>query len=126
MNQQHNYDLEQYTRRNLRIFGLKENKNEKLEDSATSISKGHLHEEIKKKHIDRMHRIGKIRNSCSRSIIIKFVYQQRVLIFQAKKNLKGSGILIKENIIVPRGKRLRSTEEKYGFKTMCPRMVEFA
>lgn len=112
--------LEQYTRRNsLRIFGLKEERNENLQDKVLQFFKNQLQEEVKVEHVDRVHRVGKFKVESTRAIIIKFVsYQQRALVFRKKKMLKGSGVTVKEDLTVYRVGVLKAAEKKYGYRNV--------
>lgn len=122
---EHNIDnLEQYTRRNsLRIFGIKEDHNENLDDKVLLLFKNVLKEEsIKVENLDRIHRVGKYQNGAVRAVIVKFVsYRQRDVIFRKKKLLKGSGVTIKEDLTSARVKLLKLAEQKFGFKNTWTR-----
>ena len=65
--------------------------------------------------INRSHRIGVKNNDRPRPIIIKFVsYRKRSEVFHSKKNLKGSGVTIREDLTKMRHGLLKDTINKYG------------
>jgi len=108
--------LEQYTRRNnLRIFGISEGKDEDCEGKALEIINRKLELNMTREQICRVHRTGKIKSNKPRGIIIKFVsYKQRSLVFQNKKKLKGSGIIITEDLTKNRLSLYKTACDVYG------------
>lgn len=113
-------DLQQYTRRNsLRIFGLKEDNNENVDQAVINICKDKLGVAISADNIDRCHRLGAFRPDAikPRAIIVKFIsYGYRAKVFQEKKKLKGSGITIREDLTRARVEVLNSACDQFGFK----------
>lgn len=113
--------LEQYSRRNaLRVFGApEEGANEKTDDIVTKIISGKLGVEMSPEFICRSHRIGKLRTSPQarpRPIIVKFTsYNKRQEVFRAKKQLKGTGIVIQEDLTIRRQRVLQKLIDTYGF-----------
>ena len=100
-------DQEQYSRRNcLMIHGIAENANEKTDDIVMDLLDNKLKAEIQKKDVSRTHRVGRKRNDRGgnvnpkpRPIIVRFSsYRERKKAFDKKKNLKGQGILVTENL----------------------------
>lgn len=82
-----------------------------------SIIKEHLHIELKKEDIERAHRVGKNDSDGKqlRAIIIKFVsYRTRMQVFQHKKQLKRSGLVIKEDFTKVRQTLLCKAVGKLG------------
>ena len=74
---------------------------------------------VEKKSINRSHRIGKRNNDKKRPIIVSFCsYQDKKAVFDAKKNLKGSKIVITESLTKSRYTLLQQCWETYG-KNRC-------
>lgn len=110
-------DLEQYTRRaNIRIFGMTEKKNENNMELVRCVinlltQKLGL-KDLNTSKIDKVHRIGKPNNNYDRAIIVKFLTHstaERVL--QARRLLKGSHIVIKEDLTQTNATRLKKVNE---------------
>lgn len=117
------YDqLEQYTRRNsLRIYGIPESTEEDTSKLVLQLFREKMKLDIILSHIDRSHRIGVKDNkkTKSRAIIVKFVsYQSKNLIFKNKKVLKGTGIVIKEDLTIVRHQLLDLAVKKFGFRNV--------
>lgn len=92
--------LEQYTRRcNLRIYGIRESQAENTDNLVLDLVKNKLNVQLTLNDIDRSHRVGKPQINRNRAIIVKFCsYRDKQLIFSNKKMLKGSGIIIREDM----------------------------
>lgn len=108
-------DLEQYSRRNcLLLHGIKESSDEKTDQIVIQIINDKLHLNLQPGDIDRSHRLGQSRkrpNMKPRSIIIKFVsYRSRSTVFKNKRLLKGSGLVITENLTRRRNELLKAAK----------------
>lgn len=71
--------------------------------------------------IDRSHRVGRVNSEINRPrpIIVKFVsYRARSLVFDNKSKLKGSGILLREDLTRRRVALYRQTVNTYGVKNV--------
>ena len=125
---------EQYSRRNCLIFhGLPEEQGELTSDKIMNI----VHNQLKipndadtgviKRDIDRSHRLGKFNklasgrqtrsaaNQAPRPIIVKFKgYDTRSAVFNVKRELKGTNIMITENLTKTRYALLKKCIEKLG------------
>lgn len=110
-------DLEQYTRLNsLRIFGVPEIKGESTDEVVSKLCKDKLGLDISPALIDCSHRLPG-RESQFRPIIVTFVSRNtKKLVYNNKKLLKGSKIVIKEDLTNRRFQLLKMAAEKYGFK----------
>jgi len=126
-------ELQQYSRRNnLRIYGVPETQKDVVENTdqaLCNIFKEKLGVEIKPREICRSHRVGKHRNntnddttSCARTprpIIVKFVsYNAWSRVFREKKQLKGTGITIREDLTLHNVRLLAQAREKYGSRSV--------
>jgi hypothetical protein len=123
-------ELQQYTRRNsLRVFGVPEQSEDQTENTdkiLQNIFREKMGVNIADSEICRTHRIGKRRRSPHnagkgattvkpRPIIIKFTfYSARRRVFLAKRKLKGSRIVVREDLTAQNASLLRSTQERYG------------
>lgn len=112
-------DLEQYQRRQcLRVFGVEEGADEDTDVKAIEIARK-IGVDLSIEDIDRSHRIGVRNNDRPRPIIIKFVsYRKRSEVFHSKKNLKGSGVTIREDLTKMRHSLLKEAINKYGVRSV--------
>ncbi|XP_022903943.2 uncharacterized protein [Onthophagus taurus] len=108
--------LEQYGRRNnLRLFGVKETPEENTDLVVLNIFKSYLGEELDISAIQRSHRIGKIKEKYNRAIIIKFSsYRVRSKIYSLKSQLKGTRVVIKEDLTRARADMVKELVDDYG------------
>ena len=125
---------EQYSRRNCLIFhGLPEEQGESTSDTIMNIVHNQLNipddvvTGVTKHDIDRSHRLGRSNkhasarqtrsatNQAPRPIIVKFKgYDSRSVVFKVKRELKGSNIMITENLTKTRYALLKKCIEKLG------------
>lgn len=114
-------DLEQYQRRNnIRIFGVPEEERENTDNIVINIASD-MGMKIDYCDIDRSHRVGKPDNyrDKARPIIVKFVsYRTRAAFFQRKRNMKGSGVTIREDLTATRLKLLNDAIAKHTLKNV--------
>lgn len=122
--------LEQYSRRNcIRIFGIQEKHNENLDEEVLKLFNNYLKQNIQLANIDRVHRIGKRSTQMSassdssssrpRPVIVKFVsYRNRRAVWQDKKKLKGTGIVIREDLAPTRLELWKKAVEKYNYRNV--------
>nr|CAI5856437.1 unnamed protein product [Callosobruchus analis] len=113
-------DLEQAGRvNNLRIFKVKEKPQEKLVDEVINIIKSHLGVNVEHKDILLCTRIGKMEKARPRGILLKLTsILKKQEIFNKKKNLKGSGIVLKEDLTDHRLKLMEEAVEKTSLKSV--------
>ncbi|XP_060565096.1 uncharacterized protein LOC132724279 [Ruditapes philippinarum] len=109
-----NNHLEQYTRCNsVRIYGVADDVSETYKDTCKkviSIISDKLQIKVGNGDFDITHRIGKFRSDGNRPIICKFV--QRYLkheVLKARRQLKGSFIVIREDLTRVNAKLLENT-----------------
>lgn len=90
-------NLEQYTRRNnLRIFGIPEMKGEKTNLIVKEMASDKLGINLEDTDIDRSHRVGQ---GEKRAIIVKLTrHDMKTKLIQARRKLKGSKIVIREDL----------------------------
>jgi hypothetical protein len=108
-------NLEQYTRRNsLRIFGVPEKRGENTDDIVRKLCKEKLDLDISVTAIDCSHRLP-AKETQHRPIIVKLVSRNtKNLIFNHKRLLKGTKIVIKEDLTKRRAQLLRDAAKKLG------------
>ncbi len=109
-------NLEQYSRRNcLLIHGIAESDDEDTTDKAIGVIADKVGVSIAKTDVDRSHRLRRrtdLNGKKPRPIVLKLVaYTKRAQIFRAKKQLKGTGLLITESLTNARMLLLRATRE---------------
>lgn len=109
--------LENQSRRNnIRISGLKEERNETWSDTEEKV-KSLLNEKLElptdEITIERAHRTGKSYAGKPRQIVAKFLnYKDREMAIQASKKLKGSGVYINEDFSSRVIKRRKDQQDK--------------
>lgn len=115
--------LEQYTRRNnLRLHGIPENPNENTDCIVVDFISNKLGITISLDEIERTHRVGQKRTAHPRAIIIKFgSYRKRSEVFYAKKALKGTGLLITEDLTKQRQSLFAEKKQQVGNKNTWTR-----
>ncbi|CAG9824526.1 unnamed protein product [Phaedon cochleariae] len=108
--------LDQHSRRNnLRIFNLKEENNENTEQRIIRIFKEKMKIEIRPEDIEGCHRVGKRESTEPRGILLKLrTYIKKEEIFNAKKFMKGTGTVIREDLTQTRVKLLREAIQKFS------------
>ena len=104
--------MEQYSRRNcLVVHGIPETKDHTGE-AVLHVFNDQLDVRVTPHCIDRSHRLGRFQPSSNkpRPVIVKFVsYETRRQVFSAKRRLKGSNIVITENLTKRRSELLNRT-----------------
>lgn len=117
--------LEQYTRRNnIRIFGVSEQDGEDVEKKVTDILNNKLKITLPDLAVERTHRTGKRILSAHkhRPIIVKFSnYKFKNEVYNQKRALKGSGIVIREDLTKLRVGTLQHAAKKYGYRNVWTR-----
>lgn len=132
-------NMEQYSRRScIRIFGVPEQKGEDTDQLAVRIIESKLGVNLDPvKDIDRSHRTGKVTEASSRQsqpssrasrsvdsakprpIIVKLTtYRKRREIIMNRKKLKGSGIVIVEDLTAANQKLLTAARKSKNFKAV--------
>lgn len=118
-------NLEQYSRRNsLRLFGVPDEPNEDTEHKVIDIVSRKMNVELPEFAIDRCHRIGirKDNHSKPRQIIVKFTsYKFRNMVFGNKKLLKGSSIIVGEDLCPARQAVYQEAKDKFGSRSVWTR-----
>ncbi|XP_031342268.1 uncharacterized protein LOC116170183 [Photinus pyralis] len=110
-------ETEQYSRRNsLRFFGVPEINKEDVPTVIATLCSERMHLNITTDMIDIAHRLpGK--EGKNRPIIVKFISRHaKNLIFRSKKQLKGSSIVIREDLTKARQQLLKECATRYGSK----------
>lgn len=114
-------ELEQYSRRNcLRIFGIEEKRDENTDTIITEIATKHLGFAVNPTDIDRSHRIGRKDhdNGKPRAIIVKFSnYEGRNRFIKNRRKLKGTDIIIKEDLTKTNQELLQNTKKNPAVKS---------
>ena len=110
-------ELEQYSRRNcLRVFGVEETKEENPEEIIMNLAKGQLGiTTITPDDIERTHRVGRPTEGRPRAIIVQFMgYKMRNKFIQNRRKLKGTKIVVKEDLTYRNQQLLKTTQEHRG------------
>lgn len=129
-------ELAQYSRRNnIRVSGIPEVQGENVTATVVSLLNEKLNVGICPDDIDRCHRVGRpthlhppaADDSSStrvvhRQILIKFVsYQKRNLVITGRRDLKGTGFSIHEDLTMKRRTFFKDLCIKIGFKNVWSR-----
>ena len=111
-------DTEQHSRRSsLRVFGISEEPNENTENCVINVFKEKMGVTIKPEAVDRCHRIGRKNdvNKGPRPILVKFVsYRSRQEVYNMKKRLKGTRIVVSEDLTSHNYNLLKSAKDRCG------------
>ncbi|KAI4467131.1 l1 transposable element-related [Holotrichia oblita] len=110
---------EQYSRsNNLRVFGLPETPTENVENTIVELCEKKLGIKITANDIDSCHRLSGKEGS-QRPIIVKFCRRSvRDIIFKFKRKLKGSKIIIREDLTKRRFAVLQDLVKKFDRKSV--------
>nr|CAI5826525.1 unnamed protein product [Callosobruchus analis] len=111
-------DMDQQIRsNNLRIFNLPEKKDEDLLQEIIRFCHSKLDVPIEKEEVVACSRIGKRLNHRSRSVLIKLEnVNSKQCIYKNKRRLKGSGIVIKEDLTEKRLKLMEVAVERTSLR----------
>ncbi|KAK9744215.1 hypothetical protein QE152_g7856, partial [Popillia japonica] len=112
-------DLEQYSRRNsIRIYGVPEHDKENINTTITGLCHSKLGAELSEDMIDCCHRLpGKQPNH--RPILVKFVSRDiKKRVYANKKKLKGSKIVIREDLTAYNNQLIREAATKFGVRSV--------
>lgn len=118
-------ELEQYQRRNnVRIFGVPEVQGEVTDELVLNIFRETIGVDLPLNSIERSHRVGAPRVPREvdkaprpRPIIVRFQsHRDRREIFAKKKALKGSGMVLREDLTPRRAEVLRRAVERHGVR----------
>ena len=101
----------------MRIYGVPENEKgdaDELIKTIKTIAKDKLNIELQDTDIDRTHRIGRASDK-PRSILVKFTsYRARNILIKQRRKLKGSKILIHEDLTKSNQDLLMKTSKQLG------------
>lgn len=104
--------------RNICIYGLQEENNEKLDEKVLKLFCEKVNVETRAQNIIKCYRIGNNKTK-ARPVIVKFEkIEHKNLIFKNCKNLKGSKIVVAEDLIKSRLKLLQDVKEKFDKKAV--------
>lgn len=110
-------EIEQYTRRpNIRIFGVQEENQEKLTEKILKIFDEKLSlKNLNYRDIETCHRIGRVINGKPRPVFIRFAqYHIKAEVMSKRKGLKGSKIVIVEDLTNEKHTLYRKAANKLG------------
>ncbi|XP_044753586.1 uncharacterized protein LOC123312997 [Coccinella septempunctata] len=103
---------------NIRLIGIKESQEENLLTQVKKLFKDKLNITVADE-ITSVYRSGAANKNHPRHLIVVFKNSEyKNVIFKNKKLLKGSNIVMKEDLTHDRWKLVRESSEKYGFKNV--------
>nr|CAI5847533.1 unnamed protein product [Callosobruchus analis] len=113
-------DIDQAHRaNNLRLFQVKENAQENTVEKVINILNSHLGITVKNNDLLSCTRTGKQVNNRTRGILLKLASSSMKLeIYKKKKLLKGTGVVIKEDLTDNRLKLMDAAIEKTSFRNV--------
>ncbi|KAK5638766.1 hypothetical protein RI129_013061 [Pyrocoelia pectoralis] len=112
--------LQQYSRRNnVRFFGVSEEKNEVVEEKVIKILEEKMNIKVASNDIERIHRVGQAVPNKPRPVIIKFSnYKTRQTVLRNRRRLKGTGLLLQEDLTIDRLNMLKTAQQKWGLRNV--------
>lgn len=103
---------------NIRLMGVKEIENENTSNIVKELFTNKLKTSVNNE-IVAAYRVGKTNNNRPRHIVVTFNDTKiRNTIYNSKKLLKGTSIVMKEDLTVERLKLVKEASDKYGFKNV--------
>lgn len=92
--------LEQYSRaNNIRIYGLPETKSEDVDEVVINLCQNQLGVDVHKQDIDICHRLAHKGRDGNRPMIVRFCRRSvKNIVFSSKSKLKGSKVVIREDL----------------------------
>nr|CAH7733642.1 unnamed protein product [Callosobruchus chinensis] len=112
--------LQQQTKNNsIRLMGIKETPNENVLSKATEIFRSKLQIDILETDILAAYRVGQDSNRGPRHVLVKLRSNTlKSNIYNKKRMLKGTGIIVKEDLTMIRLSKVKEASEKYGFRNV--------
>ena len=113
-------EAQQYSRRtNILIHGVKEEKDEDTDRISHDLFTEQMGVPIVDRDIARSHRLGRKVAGVNRPIIVRLLsYRQKKAVYDQKKQLKGSGFVVTENLTKKRYALYKQCKEKFGVKSV--------
>lgn len=106
-------------RNNIRIIGMKEERGEKLPENTIKLFQEKLNCDIEPLDIISVYRTGAEKNNRPRHVVIKFKDNAtKMKIYNNKKLFKGTGIVVKEDLIPSRLLLVQKESEKFGYRNV--------
>lgn len=112
--------VQQHTKNNnLRLMQIPEADNENISDKVLNIFKNKLQITVSKSDVIAIYRAGqKIGNKPRHTLVTFRDNSMKMAVYNKKKSLKGSNIVIKEDLTAQRLKAVKIASDKYGFKNV--------
>nr|CAH7745165.1 unnamed protein product [Callosobruchus chinensis]CAH7755167.1 unnamed protein product [Callosobruchus chinensis] len=113
-------NIQQHIRNNnLRIMSVPEAAGENLTEKVYDIFTNKMKVEINKSEIIAAYRVGRKLDDKPRQILVTFQDNAiKMLTYNRKRSLKGSNIVIKEDLTVLRLNIMNAASEKYGYRNV--------
>lgn len=107
---------QQVKQNNIRLSGVKEIANENTLMTVLEIFTNTLKLKISESDIISASRVGQIRDTRSRHIVVSFKTNKiKNVVYHRKKFLQGTGMAMKEDLSMARFKFFKAITEKYGY-----------
>nr|CAI5817300.1 unnamed protein product [Callosobruchus analis] len=111
--------LQHIKNNNIRIMQVPEADDENLSEKVYQIFKDKMKVDINRSEITAAYRVGRQNGNKPRHILASFKDNCiKMAAYNKKKMLKGSKVIIKEDLTIPRLKVVKNASEKYGFKNV--------
>ncbi|KAG5872400.1 hypothetical protein JTB14_017421 [Gonioctena quinquepunctata] len=109
---------QQAKKKNIQLMGIEESDNETVLAQVRELFVNKLKVRINDEIVSA-YRVGKNYNGCPRHLVVASNgVNMKNIIYRKKKLLKGSGIVIKEDLTVERLKLVKEASNKYDFKNV--------
>nr|CAH7764617.1 unnamed protein product [Callosobruchus chinensis] len=104
---------------NLRLMQVPEAEGENLLDKVYDVFTNKMKVDINKSEITAVYRVGRRNDTKPRHVLVSFNDNSiKMAAYNKKKFLKGTKILIKEDLTLHRLKAVKVASEKFGFKNV--------
>lgn len=106
---------QRHRRKNIRLYGVSEEKNESTEEIVVRTLSKQLNMDIPPNCIEECYRVGMKTSDNKRHILIKFVSQQmKYAVYKNKSKLKGTRVVVKEDLTPTRINYIKKLCEVHG------------
>lgn len=104
-----------FRRNNIRLFGIPEIDNEDTRELVSKLLTDKLNIEVDNNEIVSAYRVGKVAESATRSVFVRLLtYDAKNKIYNRKNRLRGTNIVIREDLTKERLQLLKVALEKFG------------
>lgn len=104
---------------NLRIMGIKEEVHEAIEEKVIDLIRNKLKINMGQDQMAAVYRVGQSAENKTRHTVVAFTNNKiKLEVYKKKRLLKGTGVVIKEDLTACRLKMVQIASENYGYKNV--------